>query len=118
MDVTVNIKKNKLSIDEIVSCVSDEVQHMDKTKPVAPDEMKSIIIKLFKNFSSNKVKKTAQEKQQVSSLWSFKDKDSFARKRVKDRSVSFEFNRLPKDFQEELERMIQVLMRKHFYLNE
>ncbi|MDC9615620.1 ParB family protein [Xenorhabdus khoisanae] len=117
LDVTVDIKKNKLSIDEFVSCVRDEIQNMDKAKLVAPDEMKSIIIKLFKDFSSNHIKKTAAEKQQVSSLWDFKDKDSFARKRVKDRSVSFEFNRVPKEFQEELEEMIQMLMRKHFNLN-
>ncbi|WP_338885875.1 ParB family protein [Xenorhabdus sp. TH1] len=118
LDVTVDIKKNKLSIDEVVSCVRDEIHHMDKTKLVAPDEMKSIIIKLFKDFSSNKVKKTAAEKQQVSSLWNFKDKDSFARKRIKDRSVSFEFNRVPKEFEEELEKMLQILMRKHFNSNE
>ncbi|MDC9598574.1 ParB family protein [Xenorhabdus anantnagensis] len=117
LDVTVNIKKNKLSIDKVVSCVRDEVQHMNKPKLVAPDEMKSIIIKLFKDFSNNKAKKTAVENQQVSSLWDFKDKDSFARKRVKDRSVSFEFNRVPKEFREELEKMIQMLMRKHFNLN-
>ncbi|BET98867.1 ParB family protein [Xenorhabdus taiwanensis] len=118
LDVTVDIKKNKLSIDEVVNCVRDEVQHMDKAKPVAPDEMKSNIIKLFKGFSSSKAKKNAATKQQLSSLWDFKDKNSFARKRVKDRSVSFEFNRVPKEFQEELEKMIQMLMRKHFNLNE
>ncbi|PHM70016.1 ParB family protein [Xenorhabdus kozodoii] len=118
LDVTINIKKNNLSIDEVVSCVRDEVQNMDKTKPVAPDEMKSIIIKLFKDFSSNNIKKIAQEKRQISSLWDFKDKNSFARKRIKDRSVSFEFNRVPKEFEEELEKMIQVLMQKHFNSNE
>lgn len=78
LDVTVNIKKNKLSIDGVVSCVRDESQNMDRNKLVAPDEMKLIIIKLFKDFSSNNIKKTAQEKQQVSPLWNFKDKDSFA----------------------------------------
>lgn len=57
LDVTIDIKKNKFSIDEVVSCVRDEVQHIDKVKPVSPDEMKSNIIKLFKYFSSNKVKK-------------------------------------------------------------
>ncbi|KMJ46952.1 chromosome partitioning protein ParB [Xenorhabdus khoisanae] len=118
LDVTVDIKKNNLSIDEVVSCVCDEVQHMDKSKPVAPDEMKSNIIRLFKKFSSNKAKKSTAEKQQVSPLWNFKDKDSFARKRVKNRAVSFEFNRVPKEFEEELEKMVQVLMRKHFNLNE
>ncbi|PHM65031.1 ParB family protein [Xenorhabdus sp. KJ12.1] len=118
LGVTIDIKKNKLSIDEVISCVRSEIQHMDKTKLVAPDEMKSNIIKLFKDFSSNKAKKTAAEKQQVSSLWNFKNKDSFARKRAKGRAVSFEFNRVPKEFQEELEGMIQLLMRKHFDLNE
>ncbi|WP_431768917.1 ParB family protein [Xenorhabdus khoisanae] len=36
----------------------------------------------------------------MSPLWNFKDKDSFARKRAKGRSVSFEFNRVPKEFEE------------------
>ncbi|MDC9615952.1 ParB family protein [Xenorhabdus khoisanae] len=118
LDVTADIKKNKLSIDEVVGCVRDEIQSMEKIKSVAPDEMKTIIVKLFKNFSSNNVKKAAHEKQQVSPLWNFKDKDSFARKRAKGRSVSFEFNRVPKEFEEELEKMVQVLMRKHFNSNE
>lgn len=52
----------------------------------------------------------------VSSLWSFDDKNTYARKRIKGRGFSYEFNRVPKELQELLDSKInEILIR--FYEN-
>lgn len=117
LDATAEIEKNKLSLSEVIGCVRDEMDNLDKNI-LAQDELKVSIIRLFKEYSSEKQKTPEKAKQVVTPLCEFKDKDTYARKRVKDRSISFEFNRVPKEFQEELERLVSTLVRKHFNGNE
>ncbi|MCL7707797.1 chromosome partitioning protein ParB, partial [Enterobacter kobei] len=45
--------------------------------------------------------------------WRFSDKDRFARKRTKGRLFSYEFNRLSRDVQDELDRAIESVLKKH-----
>ncbi|EGT5746653.1 chromosome partitioning protein ParB, partial [Cronobacter dublinensis subsp. dublinensis] len=47
------------------------------------------------------------------SLWRFPDKDRFARKRTKGRLFSYEFNRLSREVQDELDRAIENVLKKH-----
>ncbi|CDG96842.1 Plasmid Partition par B protein [Xenorhabdus bovienii str. puntauvense] len=114
LDIDVFIKSNNLSINDVVNDVREGVAQMGNSDQIAADEMKNLILKFFKQITSKLATKNDSTKAQISPIWEFKEKDVFARKRVKDRSISYEFNRVPKAFQEELERMIQVVLRKHF----
>ena len=59
------------------------------------------------------VKMPKKEKAVVSHLWSFADKDRFARKKNKGRMFSYEFNRLSKELQDELDSAIEHILNKH-----
>ncbi|WP_325168563.1 ParB family protein [Photobacterium carnosum] len=53
------------------------------------------------------------DRTQVSVLRQFDDKNKFARKRNKGRDVSYEFLRLPKNIQAELDRVIAETLKKY-----
>ncbi len=49
----------------------------------------------------------------MTSLAEFNSKGMFARKKVKGRNFSYEFGRLSKDVQAELDKAIQAVLGKH-----
>jgi len=49
----------------------------------------------------------------TTSLWDFADKDRFARKKSKGRTFSYEFNRQPKELQDELDKVISSTLAKY-----
>ena len=51
-----------------------------------------------------------KEKSVVSPLWSFEEKDKFARKRVKGRTLTYEFSRMSKVIQDELDKAINEVL--------
>ena len=53
------------------------------------------------------------DKAVVTSLAEFNSKGMFARKKVKGRNFSYEFGRLSKDVQAELDKAIQSVLGKH-----
>lgn len=114
LDVHSQILKDGGSIDLLLKNVHEAKGELDKLEYLPPDEQKNILINLFKQEAKSLLSQEKNTKAIIKPLWSFEGKDVFARKRIKDRSFSYEFNRVPKAFQEELDRMIQVVMRKHF----
>lgn len=54
--------------------------------------------------------------QQSVPLWDFEDKNTYARKRMKGRGFSYEFNRVPKELQELLDSKINEILTR-FYEN-
>lgn len=114
LDVHTQISKQSVSLESLLDKVNDEKKKIENLDELASDEVKNIIIAIFKQTLKYALSNEQQKKALVSPLWSFAEKDAYARKRVKDRSFSYEFNRMPKAFQEELDRVIQVVMRKHF----
>ncbi|MFP3449418.1 ParB family protein, partial [Pseudomonas sp. SIMBA_067] len=65
--------------------------------------------------SQTLIKEPEKDKTQATALWSFADKDRFARKKVRGRMFSYEFNRQSKELQEELDKVIAETLKK--YLN-
>lgn len=114
LDAHSRIIKQGISVGKLIENVNEEKLRIDKFNDLAADEQKTILIKLFKQVAKNVLCQPTDKKSVVNPLWTFDEKDIYARKRIKERSFSYEFNRLPKAFQEELDRVIQVVMRKHF----
>ena len=54
-----------------------------------------------------------KDKAVVTNLWSFQDKDRFARKRSKGRMFVYEFNRLSKELQDEIDEAVANVLQKH-----
>lgn len=114
LDVYAQISKQSISLESLLDKVNEEKKNIEDFDELAPDEVKNMLIAIFKKTLKSALSQDQQKKALVSPLWSFAEKDIYARKRVKERSFSYEFNRMPKAFQEELDRVIQVVMRKHF----
>lgn len=82
---------------------------------LAEDELKNHILRLIRQGSQTLIKEPEKDKTQATALWSFADKDRFARKKVRGRMFSYEFNRQSKELQEELDKVIAETLKK--YLN-
>jgi len=78
--------------------------------------VKNGILRLVRNGSQTLIQSPAKDKTVATPLWSFADKDRFARKKTRGRMFSYEFNRQSKELQEELDKVINETLNK--YLNQ
>lgn len=69
-----------------------------------------MILNILKDITENFVLNKKQTGSRITPLWEFDDKNTYARKRVKERGFSYEFNRVPRQLQEELDKAITSLM--------
>ncbi|HHR5914069.1 TPA: ParB family protein [Providencia alcalifaciens] len=108
------IRDKDLPRQEIIEQVNDKIEQMLAHKLIASDELKKVILATLKESTSQFVSKNPKDSVSVIPLWQFHDKNVFARKRVKDRGFSYEFNRIPKPLQDELDQMITTLISDFF----
>ena len=111
LDIAALFKQKKLDIDALIVAVDDELQ--SRTEQLTADEWTKLALKLYREHSAIMVDKPKIEKAQISALWKFNDKNKFARKRNKGRDFSYEFSRMPKDLQAELDRVIVDTLKKY-----
>lgn len=102
-----------LTINELVNNISNEVDKVQADEELAEDEVKNRIMKLITKEAQILTVKGPKDKAVVSELWKFEERHRYARKRVKDRVVSYEFSRIPRELQDELDRMINHLLKKN-----
>lgn len=81
---------------------------------LAADELKSAIIQVFRSVTTMMLENPEKEKFITTPLWEFDAKDKFARRKTKGRLLCYEFNRLPKQLQDELDWVIKNTIEKHF----
>ncbi|WP_318420053.1 ParB family protein [Photobacterium leiognathi] len=115
LDIAALFKQKKLNIDTLIVAVDDAMQ--STTKQLSADESTKRALKLYREHSAIMVDKPKAEKAKTSTLWKFDDKNKFARKRTKGRDVSYEFSRLPKNIQAELDSVIAETLKKHLINN-
>ena len=111
LDIATLFEQKQLDVDTLIVRVDDAIPN-DKESLTA-DEWTKLTLKLYREHSAVMVDKPKAEKAQVSVLWQFDDKNKFARKRNKGRDVSYEFSRLPKNIQAELDRVITETLKKY-----
>lgn len=79
----------------------------------AAEDYKTAIMNLFKEVSPTLLERPTKDTFITQKLWSFSEKDKYARKKIKGRIVNYEFSRLPKGLQEELDKAILTTIEKH-----
>ncbi|WP_194439555.1 ParB family protein [Vibrio fluminensis] len=77
------------------------------------EDQKDVIITLIKSELKIAEAKQEKDKAQVTALAQFDSKGMFARKKVKGRNFSYEFGRLSKEVQAELDKAIAAVLSKH-----
>lgn len=100
-------------VERLIETVSMDVDTVCAREGLAEDEVKNHILRLVRNGSQTLIETPAKDKPVSENLWAFADKDRFARKKIRGRMFSYEFNRQPKELQEELDRVIAETLRKH-----
>lgn len=107
------LTENNIEYSQLVEKISLQLDGLVADDHLREDEKKAAILKLIAKGAASLIAVPLKEKTIVSSLWDFDDKDKYARKRVKGRSYIYEFNRLPKNLQSDIEVAIQDVLKRH-----
>lgn len=100
--------------ESLTNFVSDIDKKFVNIQPeYSAEDQKDLIISLIKSELKIVEDKKNTDKAEVTSLAEFNSKSMFARKRVKGRSFSYEFSRLPKSLQDELDSAIAQVLENH-----
>jgi ParB family chromosome partitioning protein len=110
LSVNSSLDKSNLLIDFIKKIKGDSC-HIQAEYPI--NEQKDLILALIKN--EVKALETVKEKDKVviTNIAEFKTQGIFARKKVKGRDFSYEFGRLPKNVQKELDAAVASVLEKY-----
>jgi ParB family chromosome partitioning protein len=102
-----------IEFSQLIESITGKLDSIIANDSYAEDEKKSAILRLITQSSVSLIAAPAKDKSVVSHLWSFEDKDRFARKRVKGRNLSYEFNRLSREIQQDLDQAIEDVLKRH-----
>ncbi len=94
-EVNEKLSEKGLTPEELIQSVSAQLDAILSEGERPEDEQKASILKLISQASQALIDPSPKEKSVVS-LWSFEEKDKFARKRVKGRTLTYEFSRMSK----------------------
>ncbi|HHR6143656.1 TPA: ParB family protein [Providencia alcalifaciens] len=108
------IFNKNLHREKIVQDTHERIDALIDKRQVTSDELKKVILNILKDITENFVLNKKQTGSRITPLWEFDDKNTYARKRVKERGFSYEFNRVPRQLQEELDKAITSLMTDFF----
>ncbi|KAB7893289.1 ParB/RepB/Spo0J family partition protein [Rouxiella sp. S1S-2] len=100
-----------MSSDELIDQVTELKSNVSDSH--APDEFKTAIMNLFKEVSPTLLERPGKDSFVTHKLWNFAEKDKYARKKTKGRLVNYEFSRLSKELQDELDAAILATIEKH-----
>ncbi|MCE0491075.1 ParB/RepB/Spo0J family partition protein [Pantoea sp. Mb-10] len=104
------------TVDALIDTIASDIDSVCARDGLAEDEVKNAILRLVRNGSQSLLPSPAKDSVVTTALWSFADKDRFARKKTRGRMFSYEFNRQSKELQDELDRVINETLSK--YLNQ
>jgi len=113
LEISENLSIKDISSQQLVESLSEELDVIISDDRNADDEQKARILKLISKASNTLISKPPKDRSIVSSLWSFDEKDKFARKRIKGRTLTYEFNRMPKELQDELDKAIDEVLNRN-----
>lgn len=102
-----------ISLDSLLETTAPEINLILADDLLAEDEIKNRIIKILARETAAMASVNSKDKAVVTNLWSFPDKDRFARKRNKGRMFVYEFNRLSKELQDEIDEAVAKVLQKH-----
>ncbi|EDS6807036.1 ParB/RepB/Spo0J family partition protein [Salmonella enterica subsp. enterica serovar Legon] len=113
LDIDENLKNKNISYQELINTILKDLDEITTDLTLAEDEQKAAVLKLITRTSQALIAPPPKEKVTISPLWSFDDKDKFARKRVKGRNFSYEFSRLSKEVQQDIDEAINGILQRH-----
>lgn len=114
LKIDAQIFNKNLHRENIIQEAHERIDALMEQRPVTSDELKKVILNVLKDITENLVSNKKPTGSRITPLWEFDDKNTYARKRVKERGFSYEFNRVPRQLQEALDNAITSLMTDFF----
>ncbi|ENE8568895.1 ParB/RepB/Spo0J family partition protein [Salmonella enterica] len=112
-DIDRNLVDKKISYQSLISNISEPLDLIVSDDHIVEDERKNGILKIIQKGSLLLLNPPLKDKATIIPLWDFSEKDKYARKKVKGRHFSYEFSRLTKEVQQELDQAIIDVLNRH-----
>jgi ParB family chromosome partitioning protein len=106
------LTEKQVTVDDFLKDLDLQISMVYAQELSSSEETKTALLGVMKKALTKLISSAGKEKVVTTPLWIFADKDRFARKKVKGRQLSYEFNRLPKDIQEELDTAINDILNR------
>ncbi len=113
MEIDSNLSEKGISFLSLNDEISNSLHQIISDDERPEDVKKADILKLIQRASLSLINPPSKDKSVITQLLNFSDKDKFARKRVKGRNFSYEFSRLSKEVQHELDQAINEVLARH-----
>lgn len=113
LDVEESLDASGVTVQLLLDEIAHSLEEILSDESIASDDKKNSVMKLVIKGSRTVVEEPEKEKPVVAALWKFEEKDRFARKRIKGRTFSYEFSRLSKEVQSDIDRAIEDILKKH-----
>lgn len=109
LEVNEKLSEKGLTSEGLIQSVSDQHDAILSDYERPEDEKKVSILKLIFQASQALIAPPPKEKSVISALWTFNEKTS-SRANVKGRTLTYEFSRMPKVVQDELDKAINEVL--------
>ncbi|HGB6405985.1 TPA: ParB family protein [Salmonella enterica subsp. enterica serovar Oranienburg] len=112
-EIDSHLADKNISYYSLISNISESLDVIISDDHIAEDERKNGILKIIQQGSLSLLNPPLKDKVMITPLWNFSEKDKYARKKVKGRNFSYEFSRLTKEVQQELDQAITDVLNRH-----
>jgi ParB family chromosome partitioning protein len=113
LDVEEICRAEGIEIELLIQNHQEEFDNLSEKYEIAED-LKNAVLSYLKRVAAQINSVDTKEKAVITPLWTFTDKNRYARKRTSARAFTYEFNRLPQEVQAELDLVIEKIMNSHF----
>lgn len=113
LSLSERLLEKQISIEALLQEIDTELNILRANKQLTPEDSKNSVLALLRRKVTALIEEPAKDKVKSVPLWIFADKDRFARKKSKGRTFSYEFNRLSKELQDELDQAIHDSLSRH-----
>lgn len=111
LELATTLTAKGIDLADVIAQVMVDRDELDAA--LAGDETKAALIRAYRLAADHLLAKPTAKKAKIEKLWQFDDANAFARKRSKERNFSYEFKRMPKALQDELDTVIAETLKKH-----
>lgn len=113
LEIATSIAFRGFDKNSLIESVKLEFESLPSS--LSTESMNRLLIKSYKKHAADiaALPLKTHERGKTEKLWTFSDKDTFARRKVKGRTISYEFGRLPKAMIQNLDEAIVEILNKH-----
>ncbi|MDQ9128516.1 ParB family protein [Serratia fonticola] len=107
------LASNQRSVSELIENISSVVSGIREQSLLAADEVKTKILTVIRDEATVLGEPAKGEAAVITPLWQFSDKNKYARKKIRGRMFSYEFNRVSPELQGAIDDAVKAVLAKH-----